>query len=51
MIAGGQIACTTMEHEHCMAVEEELVRDFLKKLGYKEAGEMTPLLTDEPIHT
>jgi nanoRNase/pAp phosphatase (c-di-AMP/oligoRNAs hydrolase) len=51
MIAGGQVSCTTMEHEHCTAIEEELIQNFLKKLGYKEVGEMTPLLTAEPIHT
>ncbi|MBI3316279.1 MAG: bifunctional oligoribonuclease/PAP phosphatase NrnA [Candidatus Omnitrophica bacterium] len=51
MIAGGQIPCPTMEHEHCTKVEEELIQGFLRKLGYKEAGEMTPLLTTEPIHT
>jgi hypothetical protein len=51
MIAGGQVSCATMEHEHCTAVEEELVRNFLKKLGYKEVGEMTPLLNEEPLHT
>lgn len=52
MVAGGQVACTTMEHEHCTKLEEELIQDFLKGLGYKEAGEMTPLLLPvEPIHT
>ncbi len=51
MIAGGQVACGTMEHDACTKMEEELVQDFLKKLGYKEIGEMTPLLTMEPIHT
>jgi nanoRNase/pAp phosphatase (c-di-AMP/oligoRNAs hydrolase) len=51
MIAGGQVACQTMEHERCTEIEEELVQDFLKKLGYKEVGEMTPLLTEEPLHT
>ncbi len=51
MIAGGQIAYTTMGHDHCTQVDEELIRNFLKKLGYKEAGEMTPLLNEEPLHT
>ncbi len=51
MIAGGQIICETMEHDRCTKVEEELVQDFLKKLGYKDAGEMTPVLTTELIHT
>jgi len=51
MIAGGQVPCATMEHDHCTKLEEELVQDFLKKLGYKEAGEMTPLLMAEPVHT
>ncbi len=49
MIAGGQIACSTMEHERCTKIEEEVIQDFLKKLGYKEAVETTPLLTAEPI--
>lgn len=51
MIAGGQVLCEGMEHDRCTQVEEELVRDFLRKLGYKEVGEMTPLLTTEPIRT
>lgn len=51
MIAGGQVTCETMEHDHCTKLEEELIQDFLKKLGYKEPGEMTPLLTTELIHT
>ncbi len=51
MIAGGQVACQTMEHERCTALEEELVQSFLKKLGYKEVGDLTPLLTPEPIHS
>ncbi|MBI2095039.1 MAG: DHH family phosphoesterase [Candidatus Omnitrophica bacterium] len=44
MIAGGQIHCTTMEHEHCTKIEEEIIQGFLKKLGYKDVAEMTPLL-------
>ncbi len=51
MIAGGQVHCATMEHDHCTRVEEELIQGFLKKLGYKEVTEMTPLLVSEPIHT
>lgn len=47
MIAGGQITCTTMEHEHCTKIEEEFVQSFLKKLGYKEPGEMTPILASQ----
>ncbi len=50
MIAGGQIPCENMEHERCTKIEEELVQNFLKKLGYKEPLEMTPLLTAELIH-
>src|SRR5207244_3365170 len=50
MIAGGQIACPDMEHDHCTHLEEELIKGFLKKLGHKEAVEMTPLLMDEPVH-
>ncbi len=44
MIAGGQVLCSSMEHERCVKIEEELVEDFLKRLGYKEIGETTPLL-------
>ncbi len=51
MIAGGQVHCATMEHEYCMKMETEIIQDFLKKLGYKEPGEMTPLLVSEPIHS
>ena len=51
MIAGGQIACADMEHERCTKIEEEVIQDFLKKLGYKEVAEMTPLLTEESIHS
>ena len=51
MIAGGQVACSTMDHEHCTKLEEEIVQDFLKRLGYKDVGEMTPLLISEPIHS
>jgi nanoRNase/pAp phosphatase (c-di-AMP/oligoRNAs hydrolase) len=51
MIAGGQVACATMEHDYCTKMEEELVQDFLRKLGYKEVGEMKPLLIEEPIRT
>lgn len=49
MIAGGQVPCENMEHERCTRLEEELTQDFLKKLGYKEIGQMTPLLLEEPI--
>ena len=51
MIAGGQIRCSTMEHDECTRVEEELIQDFLKKLGYKDVSEMTPLLSPEPIRS
>ncbi|MCG3175735.1 MAG: manganese-dependent inorganic pyrophosphatase [Candidatus Omnitrophica bacterium] len=43
MIAGGQVPCS-MEHESCTRLEEELVKDFMRKLGYKEDAAMTPLL-------
>ncbi len=49
MIAGGQVNCPGMEHESCTKLEDELVQDFLKKLGYKEIGQMTPLLVEDPI--
>lgn len=49
MIAGGQIPRASMDDERCTALEEELVQNFLKKLGYKDVEEMTPLLVKEPI--
>lgn len=51
MIAGGQVACETMEHDYCTKLEEELTKEFLRKLGYKDIGEMTPLLATEPIRS
>lgn len=48
MIAGGQIVCD-MEHEKCTDVEDELIKDFLKKLGHNDDAEMAPLLVTEPI--
>ncbi len=49
MIAGGQLACGSMEHEQCTQVEEELIKNFLKKLGHDDDSSMTPLLVTEPI--
>ena len=49
MIAGGQIRCAALDHDECTKVEEELIQDFLKKLGYKDVEDMTPLLVPEPI--
>ena len=51
MIAGGQIACPSMEHDRCTQAEDELTQDFFKKLGYKEVSETTPLLTKELIRS
>ena len=51
MIAGGQVTCDNMEHDTCTSIEEELIQNFLRKLGYKDPGDMTPLLTTDPIHT
>jgi len=51
MIAGGQVSCEKLEHDDCTKLEEELIQSFLKKLGYKDVKEMTPLLTAEPIHS
>lgn len=51
MIAGGQIHCQSMEHDRCTKIEEELIQGFLKKLGYKDVSETTPLLSSEPIHS
>ncbi|MBI3251842.1 MAG: DHH family phosphoesterase [Candidatus Omnitrophica bacterium] len=49
MIAGGQIPCPKLEHEECTRLEEEIIQGFLKKLGYGDVTEMTPLLVPEPI--
>ena len=49
MIAGGQIRCGALDHEDCTKLEEELIQNFLKKLGYKDVTDMTPLLSPEPI--
>ncbi|HTL69763.1 MAG TPA: DHH family phosphoesterase [Candidatus Eisenbacteria bacterium] len=49
MIAGGQVTCQTMEHDRCTRIEDELIQDFLKKLGYREVSEMTPLLVPDVI--
>ena len=49
MIAGGQVTCGTMEHDRCTDIEEELMKNFLKKLGHKDVTDMTPLLVTEPI--
>ncbi len=51
MIAGGQIRCGSIGHEECTRLEEELIQNFLKKLGYREVSEMTPLLVPEPIRS
>lgn len=51
MIAGGQVPCGSKDHEGCTRLEEELIQSFLKKLGYKDIGQMTPLLAAEPIHS
>ena len=51
MIAGGQIRCASVGHEECVKLEEELIQNFLKKLGYREVSEMTPLLVPEPIRS
>jgi nanoRNase/pAp phosphatase (c-di-AMP/oligoRNAs hydrolase) len=51
MIAGGQVACGSLDHDACTKLEEEIVQGFLKKLGYKDIGEMTPLLAAESIHS
>lgn len=51
MIAGGQVQCSSLDHDRCSELEDEIIRDFLKKLGYKDAGDMTPLLTEEPIRS
>ena len=51
MVAGGQVRCASMDHDECTKIEEELIQNFLKKLGYKDVAEMTPLLVPEPIRS
>lgn len=49
MIAGGQIPCAELDHDSCTQLEDELTQVFLRKLGYRDVTQMTPLLTSEPI--
>jgi hypothetical protein len=49
MLAGGQICCQSTDDSDCDQVEKELKARFLKKLGYKEDGEMIPLLIEDTI--
>src|SRR5207247_8614533 len=44
MIAGGQITCDSMEHDKCTGIEEELIKNFLKKLGHKDEVKTNQLL-------
>ena len=47
MLAGGQITCASMSDSTCDPIEKDLKMRFLKKLGYKEGGEMVPLLVED----
>ncbi len=49
MIAGGQVMCGTMDHDRCTDVEDDLIKNFWRKLGHKDVEETTPLLVTEPI--
>ncbi len=47
LIAGGQIPCADLNDEACENVQKDIAAAFLKKIGHKDAGEMTPLLVQE----
>lgn len=46
MMAGGQVRCESTDDSSCDSVEKEIQTRFLKKLGFKEDGELVPLLVD-----
>ena len=46
MMAGGQVLCASTDDSSCDATEKEIEMRFLKKLGFKEDGELVPLLVD-----
>lgn len=47
MMAGGQVPCKSTDDSSCDSTEKEIQARFLKKLGFKEDGELVPLLVDE----
>ena len=47
MLAGGQVACSSMADTACEKIEQDLTTRFLKHFGYKEGGEIIPLLIEE----
>lgn len=50
MMAGGQVPCASTDDAACDKTESEIEARFLKKMGFKEAGELTPLLVDpDPV--
>lgn len=49
MMAGGQIPCGGMKDQEMDALEKEITGSFLKTLGYKEPGDMTPLLVGPDV--
>lgn len=46
-LAGGQIYCEHTGDTYCDQIENDLRHKFLKRFGYKEGGDLTPLLVDE----
>lgn len=46
MMAGGQVPCESTDDAACDGAEKEIQARFLKKLGFKEDGELIPLLVD-----
>lgn len=46
MMAGGQVPCESTDDAACDSTEKEIKTRFLKKLGFKEDGELIPLLVD-----
>lgn len=47
MIAGGQVPCGELSEDGCQSLEKELATAFLKRIGYKEVTDVTPLLIQE----
>ncbi|MFT5207510.1 MAG: nanoRNase/pAp phosphatase (c-di-AMP/oligoRNAs hydrolase) [Candidatus Omnitrophota bacterium] len=46
MLAGGQIICDSMSDSDCDQTEKDVKLRFLKRFGYKEGGEIAPLLLE-----
>ncbi len=47
MMAGGQVPCQSTDDIACDKTEHEIEMRFLKKLGFKEDGELVPLLVTQ----